>query len=83
MLIQVDLVLNVEVLLPVRLRRWFIRGERTIKPNRRLNILEKITHYVSDADTERYDNSENITNALSPQPVSTLGCCSQRNSDVT
>ena len=67
---QVELVLNVEEVLPICLRRYFIIGSREIRPNRILSLLDKCTQAWGRG--ERYDSYENISNALRPPLVSFL-----------
>ena len=71
---QVELALSVEELLPNRLRRYFIREQVVVVPNRKLNIIEKLRFNVFGTESSRFDSEENISNALHPQPVSTTIC---------
>lgn len=71
-MLQVELALSVEELLPNKLRRYYIIEERVIFPNRNLNIVEKLRFNIFGSESSRFDSEENITNALHPQPVSYL-----------
>ena len=46
LVLQVELALSVEELLPKRLRRYLITETRVIFPNRNLNIIEKLRFNV-------------------------------------
>jgi transient receptor potential cation channel subfamily A protein 1 len=61
--LQVELVLTVEEVLPVYLRRYFITGSREIHPNRSLSLWEKCKNAWG---REQKDSSENISKALNP-----------------
>ena len=63
-----------EELLPKRLRRWFIREECTITPNRTLSLIEKLRYDVF-GDGSRFDDPDNVSNALHPQLVSSKTIC--------
>lgn len=65
--LQVELTLSVEELLPHSLRRKFIIGERTITPNRKLKLSEKIWYKV--LKFRRFDDPETIINGLNPPSV--------------
>ena len=67
---QVELVLSVEELLPTRLRRFFIKEQQTVKPNRKLNLMEKIRFTIFNIGSGQLDRQEYISNALHPQQVS-------------
>lgn len=62
--------LSVEELLPIRLRRYFIRETRLIRPNRDFNLVEKLRFNIFGSESSRFDSPENISNALHPLPVS-------------
>jgi len=66
------LVLSVEELLPIKMRRYFIREEFTVVPNRKLSYLEKLRYMAFGSESSRFDSQETISNALHPQPVSAL-----------
>ena len=67
---QVELVLNVEEVLPTSLRRYFIVGSREIHPNRDLTWWEQFVYSVWGRQT--FDSFENINKALHPPLVSFL-----------
>ncbi len=69
---QVELALSVEELMPVHLRRLFIRFEHTIKPNRRLNASEFVRYRLFGSDNDRFDSPENIHRSLHPPVVSSI-----------
>ena len=64
---QVELAINVEELLPCRIRRWLIVGSRKVHLNRKLSLLERMWAVFSEK--ERFDSSENIAKALNPKLV--------------
>ena len=62
-----------EELLPIRLRRYFIREEYTIAPNiKRLGFFENFRYGLFGSESDRFDSQENISSALHPQPVSRI-----------
>lgn len=63
-----DLALSIEAKFPTGLRRLFIREEYTVVPNRNLSIREKLLNTAFGVGN-RYDSSENISNALHPKKV--------------
>ena len=65
--LQVELALNVEELLPTRLRRHFIIGGLDVWPNESINPLKALRRKLVGAD--RYDSAENINEALHPPLV--------------
>ena len=69
---QVELVLSVEELLPTRLRRFFIKEQQTVKPNRKLNLMERIRFRIFNLGSDQFDRQEYISNALHPQQVSVV-----------
>ena len=71
-IVKVDLALSVEELFPTHWRRHFIEKTRTIKPNRKLNIVEKFRYVHFGKENDRYDSSENISSALNPPLVSNI-----------
>jgi hypothetical protein len=69
-LIQVDLALSIEQKLPTALRRFFIRGEYTVVPNRKRSFKERLQQKAFGTEKSHYDSPEKLSNALHPQPVS-------------
>lgn len=70
MISQVELVLNIEELLPTRLRRHFIEEEQTVEPNGKISMIDRFRYKVFGAENSHFHSQEDISNALHPQPVS-------------
>ena len=66
--LKVELALNVEELMPRRLRRVLITRERVSFPNRTLGWFANFKMRVWGV--ERFDTAEKISNALNPPLVS-------------
>ena len=64
------MVLNVEEVLPTKLRRHFIKEEQTVEPNGKVSMTERLRYKMFGAENSNIDSQEDIYNALHPQPVS-------------
>jgi hypothetical protein len=71
---RVELVLNVEEVLPSSLRRFFIVGSYPLYPNRCLSLWERFVFVVWGR--QKFDSSENINETLHPPltPVEQQTC---------
>jgi len=68
--VQVELALSIEEVMPIRLRRFLIRLTHTIHANRKLNPIELIQHRLLGSEKDRFDSPENIYRSLHPPVVS-------------
>jgi len=69
-ILQVDLALSVEELMPTRLRRYLITRIYSIHTNRKLNPGEWLKYRLFGSEEDRYDSPENIYWSLRPPVVS-------------